>query len=149
MTTNYIHIGTYNDNSQDHHREMTVNVPAGTNVSELVRAFFGKDNTEDVQAEECTDAKNATVHRKPNQQLPFFVLDKLEELGLYTYKQFATMYREAVEGDAHTLADFLHKYEKLGIFDFRGYEKNEVYEALRDYFPTMKTYKYNNFVTYF
>ena len=22
-------------------------------------------------------------------------------------------------------------------------------EALREYFPTMKTYKYNNFVTYF
>ena len=149
MTTNYIHIGTLNDNSQDHHQELTINVPAGTNVNDIVRAFFGKDNAEDVQAEECTDAKNATVHREPNQQLPFFVLEKLEELGLYTYEQFATMYRKAVEGDAHTLADFLHKYEKVGVFDFRGYEKNEVYEALRDYFPTMKTYKYNNFVTYF
>ena len=103
----------------------------------------------DIQSKESTDAKNATVHREPNQQLPFLVLEKLEELGLYTYEQFATMYRKAVEGDAHTLADFLHKYEKVGVFDFRGYEKNEVYEALREYFPTMKTYKYNNFVTYF
>lgn len=47
MSTNYINIGTINN---DHHREMTVNVPAGTNVSELVRAFFGKD-AEDIQAD--------------------------------------------------------------------------------------------------
>ena len=149
MSANHIHIGTIHGNNYDNHREMTVNVPAGTNVSDLVRAFFGKDNAEDIQAEECTDAKNATVHREPNQQLPFFVLDKLEELGLYTYEQFATMYREAVEGDAHTLADFLHKYEKLGIFDFRGYEKKEIHETLMKYFPNMRAYSYTNFIYYF
>lgn len=53
MSTNYINIGTINN---DHHQEMTVNVPAGTNVSELVRAFFGKDNAEDIQAEETPSA---------------------------------------------------------------------------------------------
>ena len=143
MSTNYINIGTINN---DHHREMTVNVPAGTNVSDFVRAFFSKD-AEDIQAEECTDAKNATVH--PKQPLPFFVPEKLEGLGLYTYEQFEQMYRKAVESDAHTLADFLHKYEKLEVFDFHGFEKREVYDSLRSFFPTMKEYSYTNFIYYF
>ena len=63
MNKQIINLGTYNDNSQDHHREMTVNVPAGTNVSDLVRAFFSKD-AEDIQAEEV----------KPNKQNYFPLL---------------------------------------------------------------------------
>lgn len=143
MSTNYINIGTINN---DHHREMTVNVPAGTNVSELVRAFFS-NNAEDVQAEECTDAKNAAVH--PQQPLPFFVSEKLQELELYTVEQFAMKYREAVEDDAHALAEFLHKYEKMGVLNFKGYDKKEIYTTLRDFFPTMKEYSYTNFIYYF
>ena len=46
----YIQIGTLNDNSQDHHKEMTINVPPGTDVSKLIRTFMA-DDVEDVQPE--------------------------------------------------------------------------------------------------
>lgn len=99
------------------------------------------------QPQDTTCAKNAQVTTQ--QPLPFFVPEKLEELGLYTLEQFTAMYREAVEGDAHTLADFLHKYEKVGVFDFRGYEKKEIHETLMAYFPNMRAYSYTNFIYYF
>ena len=50
MSTNNIYIGTLNDHSQDHSKHMTVNVPAGTDVSSLVRSFLAED-VEPVQAE--------------------------------------------------------------------------------------------------
>ncbi len=139
-----INIGSINHNNC---KELTIH-SSSVDMDSLIHSFFS-GNKDKEQQEEPTVANNATVQPDPQKPLPFFVSEKLKELGLYNLEQFTAMYREAVEGDAHTLADFLHKYEKLGVFDFRGYEKNEVYEALRDYFPTMKTYKYNNFVTYF
>jgi len=131
----------------DHVDSMTVSFDKDMNMHIEQLDELHADKKVDIHPQEPTVAKNATV--EPKQPLPFFVPDKLEELGLYTYEQFASMYRKAVESDAHTLADFLHKYEKLGVFDFIGYEKMEVYDSLRSYFPTMKKYIYNNFVTYF
>ena len=43
MSSNNIYIGTLNDHSQDHSKHVTVNVPAGTDVSSLVRSFFAED----------------------------------------------------------------------------------------------------------
>ena len=42
MSNNYIHIGTLNDNSQDHSKHVTINAP-GADVSSLVRSFFAED----------------------------------------------------------------------------------------------------------
>lgn len=39
-----VHIGTYND----HHKEATIHVPAGTNPADLIRAFMSDKNTEDI-----------------------------------------------------------------------------------------------------
>ena len=50
MSTNISNFGVIN--YQDHHKEMTVNVQAGTNVSDIVRTFMA----EDVQAEEAPTA---------------------------------------------------------------------------------------------
>jgi hypothetical protein len=50
MSTNNIYIGTLNDHSQDHSKHMTVNVPAGTDVSSIVRSFLAED-VEPIQAE--------------------------------------------------------------------------------------------------
>ena len=47
MSTNNIYIGTLNDHSQDHSKHVTVNVPAGTNPADLIRAFMS-DCAEDV-----------------------------------------------------------------------------------------------------
>lgn len=48
MSKTYIQIGTYNDHSQDHSKHVTVNVPAGTNVADIVRTFMA-DDVEPVQ----------------------------------------------------------------------------------------------------
>ena len=80
---------------------------------------------------------------------PFLVPDKLSELGLYSLEQFETMFREAVESDAKTLAAFLKKYRQMGVLDFKGYSKKQIFTYIRAYFPTMRKYGYDNFVAYF
>ena len=45
MSNTYIQIGTYNDHSQDHSKHVTVTVPAGTNVADIVRAVLAEDIT--------------------------------------------------------------------------------------------------------
>ena len=139
-----INIGSINHNNC---KELTIH-SSSVDMDSLIHSFFS-GNKDKEQPQEPTVAKNATVQPEPKQPLPFFVSEKLEELGLYTVEQFTAMYREAVEGDAHTLADFLHKYEKVGVFDFRGYEKKEIHETLMAYFPNMRAYSYTNFIYYF
>ncbi len=80
---------------------------------------------------------------------PFLVPDKLTELGLYSLEQFETMFREAAESDAKTLAAFLKKYRQMGVLDFKGYSKKQIFTYIRAYFPTMRKYGYDNFVAYF
>ena len=46
MSTNYINIGTINHGNKD----LTINVPAGTNVSELIKAFMS--DAEEVSEDE-------------------------------------------------------------------------------------------------
>lgn len=59
------------------------------------------------------------------------------------------MYREAAESDAKTLATFLKKYRQMGVLDFHGYSKKQIFKCIRAYFPTMRKYGYDNFVAYF
>ena len=80
---------------------------------------------------------------------PFLVPDKLTELGLYSLEQFETMFREAAESDAKTLAAFLKKYRQMGVLDFKGKDKKQIFAELRACFPTMKRYSYSNFIYYF
>lgn len=139
MATNYIHIGTYNDNSQDHHREMTVNVPAGTNVTELVRAFFG-NTAEDVQAEECTDAKNATVHTND-------LFCRITQHAIDDNKA------QAVEDDlrkacvdAPTLVKAIRINEALDYLDTQNLKSKELYEMLNNHFGL--SFKQHTFAVY-
>ena len=80
---------------------------------------------------------------------PFLVPDKLTELGLYSLEQFETMFREAAESDAKTLAAFFKKYRQMGVLDFKGMDKKQIFAELRACFPTMKRYSYSNFIYYF
>lgn len=80
---------------------------------------------------------------------PFLVSEKLTELGLYTPEQFESMFREAAEGDAKTLALFLKKYRQMGVLDFKGKDKKQIFAILRSSFPSMKQYSYRNFIEYF
>ena len=80
---------------------------------------------------------------------PFLVPEKLTELGLYSLEQFESMFREAAESDAKTLALFLKKYRQMGVLDFKGKDKKQIFAELRACFPTMKRYSYSNFIYYF
>ena len=135
MSDTYIQIGTINNNTQDNHREMTVNVSKDADVSELIRAFMG-------------DSKQQN-NPKQNLTFPFIVPQKLEELGLYTLEEFQCMYREAVEGNAKTLASFLKKYHDLHVLDFEGKNKKQIFSTLQAFFPNQIKYEYNNFLSYF
>lgn len=80
---------------------------------------------------------------------PFLVAEKLSELGLYTQEQFEVLFREAAEKDAKTFSLFLKKYRQLGVLNFRGYDKKQIFAILQASFPSMKQYTYRNFVEYF
>ena len=80
---------------------------------------------------------------------PFLVTEKLTELGLYTPEQFENMFREATESDAKTLAAFLKKYRQMGVLDFKGMDKKQIFAKLQESFPTMRRYSYSNFIYYF
>ena len=55
MSTNYINIGTINNGNKD----LTINVPAGTNVSDIVKAFMS--DAEDISEDENERTKEEGV----------------------------------------------------------------------------------------
>ena len=138
MSKNNIYIGTLNDNSQDHSKHVTVHVPAGTDVSSLVRTFFAEDVTP-VQEEKPTA-------KKP---LPFFVPEKLAALGTYTEEEFESKYHEAVQSGAPKLAKFIKHYIELEVFDTKDLNKKDTYEELKAYFGDELDFGYPNFAAYY
>ena len=87
--------------------------------------------------------------RISKQTMPFIVSEKLEELGLYTLEEFQCLYREAVGGNAKTLASFLKKYRELKVLDFDGKNKKQIFNKLQECFPDQIKYDYNNFISYY
>lgn len=70
---------------------------------------------------------------------------KLNELNIYTLEEFERMFAVATKGTAPELAAFLKKYEKMGILDFKGHNKKQIFDNLRKHFPEMREYEYANF----
>lgn len=87
--------------------------------------------------------------QSPMSSLPFLMPGKLHELGLYSCQQFETMYHNAATSNASVFAKFLKQYAKLGIFDFKGLNKTQIFCRLKTAFPNEIKYKYSNFTTYF
>ena len=109
--------------------------------------FYQGENTKETSTHEtCVEDVVPIVEQAP---CPFLVTEKLTELGLYTPEQFENMFREAAESDAKTLAAFLKKYRQMGVLDFHGYSKKQIFKCIRAHFPTMRKYGYDNFVAYF
>lgn len=137
-----INIGTQNNTAigtQIINKNYYYSTPAPQ--AEDAHAEQSKPEPEDIQAEDVT--------QQEQNNLPFLVPKKLEELNLYTLEQFADMYRKAAESDAKTFAMFLKKYRDLKVLDFQGYNKKEIFAAMRNFFPTMRQYSYDNFVAYY
>lgn len=138
----FLNLGNYYDNSQDHSRHVTVTVPAGTDVSALVRSFFA----EDVTAEEVAKQEEQPVSKTA---LPFFVPERLAELGTYTIAEFEALYHDAVKGGAPKLAQFLKHYRELKVFDTKGLNIKDTYEKLKAYFGDELDFGYTNFSIYY
>lgn len=135
MNKNYFAPGA---NYYDHHKDITINVPAGTNPADLIRAALAED-VQPVQEE-----KPAT-----KTSLPFFVPEKLAALGTYTEDEFVTMYHDAVKGGAPKLAKFIKHYKELEVFDTGDLNKKETYEELKAYFGAELDFGYPNFAVYY
>ena len=111
-----------------------------------VNLYQGEHSKETTAHETCVEDVVPIVEQAP---CPFLVTEKLTEIGLYTPEQFENMFREAAESDAKTLAAFLKKYRQMGVLDFKGMDKKQIFAKLQEYFPTMRRYSYSNFIYYF
>lgn len=128
-----VNINEYHDNSTEY------NIDArGKDLAEVLRAC----QTEDITPVQEVEPKQIT-------NFPFIVSAKLEELGLYSLEEFHCLYREAVGGNAKTLASFLKKYRELRVLDFEGKNKKQIFTKLQECFPDQISYDYNNFISYF
>jgi len=108
------------------------------------KAHSQSKHAEDIQPEPAQEVKTT-----PSSAMPFFVQQKLVELGTYTVEEFEKMYREAVKGGAPKLAPFLKHYRELAVFDFKGYNKKEIYESIKAFFGDDMDFGYTNFVAYY
>ena len=111
-----------------------------------VNFYQGEHTRETNTHETCVEDVVPIVEQTP---CPFLVTEKLTEIGLYTPEQFENMFREAAESDAKTLAAFLKKYRQMGVLDFKGMDKKQIFAKLQGYFPTMRRYSYRNFIAYY
>ena len=123
----------------DHSTEYHIDARGNQQIDAILRACE-KDHVDDIKSTEPT-AKSS--------DLPFLVVEKLKELNLYTLEEFEEKYREAVKGDAKTLATFLKNYRELKVLDFQGKDKKQILAILQERFPDDINYGYTNFATYF
>lgn len=121
------------------HREVTINTSSATNVAEVVKAFMN-DNAEDIQAEECTDAKNATV---PSTNL----FCRITQHAINDNKA------QAVEDDlrkacvnAPTLVKAIRINEALDYLDTQNLKSKELYDLLDEHYGL--SFKQHTFAVY-
>lgn len=104
-------------------------------------------------------SKGASEHSESSQKskeeigrqkmLPFVVVEKLTELGMYSLEEFEAMYREAASSGAPKLAKFLKRYIELKVLKVDGYNKKEIFEELKMFFGEEIKFGYPNFVAYY
>lgn len=102
-----------------------------------------------VNKESISESASGAKEFSSKNSYPFVVYSKLAELGTYTAEQFEAAYRQAAAQGAPKFAKFLKHYSGLGIFDFDGNEKKQIFEILKAFFPSEIKYGYTNFTVYF
>ena len=123
----------------DHSTEYHIDARGNQHIDAILRACE-KDQVDDIKPAEP---------KAKSPDLPFLVVEKLKELNLYTLEEFEEKYRNAVKGDAKTLAKFLKDYRDLHVLDFQGKDKKQILAILQERFPDDINYGYTNFATYF
>lgn len=128
MSTNNIYIGTLNDHSQDHSKHVTVNVPAGTDVSSLVRSFFAEDVTPSEDSSFASDNVSDipdsiifTKKAKREAKIPA-ILDALKKSV------------ERRRDKTRAFVDELHSWQKDGYVDAH-YNAQVMYDELDKLLP--------------
>ena len=89
------------------------------------------------------------VATEPQSALPFFVPEKLAELGTATAEEFDALYHNAVQAGAPKLATFIKHYRGLQVLNTKGYNKKKTYEQLKAYFGEELGFGYANFAAYY
>ncbi len=102
-----------------------------------------------VNKESISESSSGAKEFSSMNSYPFVVYSKLAELGTYTAEEFEVAYRQAAAQGAPKFAKFLKHYSGLGIFDFEGNEKKQIFEILKAFFPSEIKYGYTNFTVYF
>ena len=94
---------------------------------------------------EKTSRNNEESAEKQEVLCPYINGDALAAKHTYTVQEFQTMLRQHCEQEAKVLVQFLIQQEKYGNLDFHGANKKQRYNMLRQCFPTMRVYSYQNF----
>ena len=102
-----------------------------------------------VNKESISESSSGAKEFSSKNSYPFVVYSRLAELGTYTAEEFEAAYRQAAAQGAPKFAKFLKHYSGLGIFDFDGNEKKQIFEILKAFFPSEIKYGYTNFTVYF
>jgi hypothetical protein len=102
-----------------------------------------------VNKESISESSSGAKEFSSMNSYPFVVYSKLADLGTYTAEEFEVAYRQAAAQGAPKFAKFLKHYSGLGIFDFEGNEKKQIFEILKAFFPSEIKYGYTNFTVYF
>lgn len=103
----------YNNNTitnTDNHREMTINVPAGTDINQYIRTFFGKEQV----AEDVTPADEPASTEEVISQTP---------RGRKTQRLFID--EQTAKHEKSRLLNFLHQHN-LGSREFDSSEDSAV-----------------------
>ena len=137
--TKSVHIG-YNV------EQMTINMSGGTLVQHADLVQAGGEVT--VQQETSVEDIEQ-VATEPQSALPFFVPEKLAELGTATAEEFDALYHNAVQAGAPKLATFIKHYRELQVLNTKGYNKKKTYEQLKAYFGEELGFGYANFAAYY
>ena len=121
--------GTINNNSQDHSKHVTINVPAGTNVSDIVRQFMADD------VEPVEDIKPDSSFFK------FFTQKCFEEKRADSVE---AEIRAACKGTAEALWRTLWNNENLGYVETEHIDATTLYREIENHYGKLP-YSERNF----
>ena len=123
---------------------MTINMSGGTLVqhADLVQA------SGEVRVEKNTPFPSRE-ERDETPICPYWVPEKINEMGITTPEKAEAEMRAEAEKDAKHFAAYLRLKEKAGMLHFHGDTKKQILTTLQAHFPNMKRYTYNNFIAYF
>ena len=123
MSTNYINIGTINHKN----KELTINVPSGTNVADIVKAFMA-NNAEDISPD---DLSSNSPESDSGNSLFCCITQAAYDKGVA--QQVENELRSACKS-APKLIKAIKTNEALGYLDTKNLTSKELYDLLNEHF---------------